>query len=92
MTYKGVYPYENMDSFEQFQEPQLPLKDALYSSLTEDDISESDYTHAQRVFKHFDMTDLWDYCNFCLLTNVILLADVFENFRDMCLQHYDLDS
>ena len=49
-----------MDSFEQCQEPQLPPKDAFYSSLTEEDISEIDYTHAQRVFNHFDMTDLGD--------------------------------
>ena len=79
-----------MDSFEQCQEPQLPPKDAFYSSLTEEDISEIDYTHAQRVFNHFDMTDLGDYRNFYLLTDVLLLADVFENFRDVCLQHYGL--
>ena len=80
-----------MDSFEQFQEPQLPPKDAFYSSLTEEYISEIDHTHAQRVFNHFDMTDLGDYHNFYLLTDVLLLADVFENFREVCLQHYDLD-
>ena len=92
MTRKGVYPYEYMDSFERFQEPQLPPKDAIYSSLTEEDISEIDYTHAQKVFNHFDMTDLGDYHSFYRLTNVLLLADVFENFRDLCLQHYGLDS
>ena len=54
---KGVYPYEYMDSFERFQEPQLPPKDAFYSSLTEEDISKTDYTHAQRVSNHFNMTD-----------------------------------
>ena len=62
-----------------------------YSSLAEVDISEIDYNHAQRVFKHFDMTDLGDYHNFYLLTDVLLLADVFENFRDVRLQHYGLD-
>ena len=81
----------NLNSFEQFQEPQLPPKDAFYSSLTEEDISEIDYTHAQRVFNHFNITDLGDYHNFYLLTNVLLLADVFKNFRDVCLQHYGLD-
>ena len=87
MTRKGVYPFEYMDSFEGFEEPQLPPKDAFYSSLTKEDISEIDYTHAQRVLNHFDMTDL----NFYLLTNVLLLADVFKNFRDVYLQHYGLD-
>ena len=88
---KGVYPYEYMDSFERFQEPQLPPKDAFYSSLTEEDISKTDYTHAQRVSNHFNMTDHGDYHNFYLLTNVFLLADMFENFRDVCFQHYGLD-
>ena len=74
---KGVYPYEFMDSFERFEEPQLPPKDAFYSSLTEEDISEIDYTHAQRVSNHFNMTDLGDDHNFYLLTDVFLLADVF---------------
>ena len=73
------------------QEPQLPPKNTFYSSLTEEDISKTDYTHAQRVFNHFHMTDLGDYQNLYLLTNLLLLADVFENFRDLCLQHYGLD-
>ena len=81
----------NLNSFERFQEPQLPPKDTFYSSLTEEDISEIDYTHAQRVFNHFNITDLGDYHNFYLLTNVLLLADVFKNFRDVCLQHYGFD-
>ena len=88
MTRKGVYPYEYMDSVERFQEPQLPPKEAFYSSLTEEDISEIDYTHAQRVFNHFNMTDLRGYHNFYLLTHMFLLADVFKNFRDV---RHDLD-
>ena len=91
MTRKGVYPYEYMDSFEQFQEPQLPPKDAFYNSLTEEDISEIDYTHAKKVFNHFDITDLGDYHNLYLLTNVLLVDEVFDNFRDVCLQHFCLD-
>ena len=91
MTQKGHYPYEYMDTFERFQEPQLPPNDAFYSSLTEEDISEIDSTHAQSVFNHFDMTDIRGYHNFYLLTDVLLLADVFKNFTDVCLQHYGLD-
>ena len=81
----------NLNSFERFQEPQLPPKDAFYSSLTEEDISKIDYTHARRVFNHFNITDLGGYHNFYLLTNVLLLADVFKNFRDVCFQHHGLD-
>ena len=77
-----------MDSFEQFQKPQSPPKDVFYSSLTEEDISETDYTHAQRVFNHFDMTDQGVYHNIYLSTDLCLLADVFESYRDVCLQHY----
>lgn len=60
MTQKGVYPYEYMNSLERCQEPQLPPKDAFYSSLIEQDISEIDYTHVQRLFNHLNMTDLRD--------------------------------
>ena len=91
MTQRGLYPYEYMDSFERFQEQQLPPKDAFCSSYATKDISQIDYTHAKKVFNHFDMTDLRDYHNFYLLTDVLLLADIFENFRDVCLQHYGLD-
>ena len=45
MTQKEVYLYEYMDSFEQFQKPELPPKEAFYSLLTEEDMSEIDYTH-----------------------------------------------
>ena len=76
---------------ERFQEPQLPHKDVFYTSLTKAVISEIDYIHTQMVFNHFYMTDLRDYHNFYLLTDVLLLATVFENFRDVCLQHYDSD-
>ena len=91
MTRNRVYPYQYMDSFERFQETQLPPKDSFYSSLTEEDISEIDFIHSQRVFNRFNMTDLGHCHNLYLLTDVLLLANVFENFRDMCLQHYCLD-
>ena len=60
-----------MDSFERFHEPQLPPKEVFYSSLAEEDISEKDYNHSQRVFNHFDMTGLRDYHNFHLLTDLL---------------------
>ena len=55
-----------MNSFERLQESQLPTKDAFYTSLTEEDISKTDYHHAQRVFNLFDMAELRDYHNFFL--------------------------
>ena len=80
-----------MDSFEKFREEQLPSKDAFFSSLTNEGISEEDYTHAQNVFESFEMVDLRDFHNLYLITDVLLLADVFESFRDTCMQHYGLD-
>ena len=78
ITWKGVYPYEYMDSFERFQKPQLPPKDVFYSSLTEVDISEIDCTHAQRVFNHFNMTYLRDYHNFYVLSSILRAFPVRE--------------
>ena len=88
---KGVYPYEYMNSFEKFQEPCLPAKDQFYSSLTDSSISDEDFAHAQRVFEAFHCSDLGDYHNLYLLSVVLLLADVFENFRNLCLEYYKLD-
>ena len=68
------------------------IPETTAGSLTEKDISEIDYTHTQNVFNHFNMTDLRDYHNIYLLTNVLLLAKMFKNFRDVYPQHYGLDS
>ena len=66
-------------------------KNTFHSSLIEEEISEIDYIHAERVFNNFDMANLEDYHNFYLLTEVLSLGNVFKNFRDVCLQHYSLD-
>ena len=90
MTWKGVYSYEYMDSFERFQKPQLPPKDVFYSSLTEVDISEIDCT----MPKECSTTSTWLTSEiittsiFYLLFYVLFL---FENFRNVPLQHYGLD-
>ena len=53
-------------------------------------ISEDDYQHAQRVWKEFGIRDLGDYHDLYLRTDVVLLANVYEAFRDTCLRHYKL--
>jgi len=88
---KGVYPYDYMDSTTKFNESTLPPKEAFYSYLTDEHISDADYLHAQNVFNSFQMTNLGDYHDLYLLTDVLLLADVFENFRNICLNYYKLD-
>ena len=88
---KGVYPYDYMDNPERLQETQLPPKSAFYSKLNNKDISDEDYTHAQKIWKDFGMKTMKDYHDLYLELDVLLLADVFENFREVCLDNYKLD-
>ena len=91
LTEKGVYPYDYMNSFDKFNDEQLPSKEQFYSRLTEEGITNDDYTKAKQIWKHFDIKDMGEYHDLYLKTDVLLLTDVFENFRDMCLSYYGLD-
>ena len=91
LTRKGVYPYEYINSWDRFKETQLPPISAFYSNLNMSLISEEDYQHAQQVWKEFGIHNLGDYHNLYLRTDVVLLANVFEAFRDTYLKHYKLD-
>ena len=91
LTRKGVYPYEYINTWDRFEETQLPSMNAFYSNLNISLISEEDYQRAQRVWKEFGIHNLGDYDNLYLRTDVVLLANVFEAFRDTCLKHYKLD-
>ena len=88
---KGVYPYNYMDSPGRLLETQLPPKSAFYSKLNNKDITDEDYNHAQKIWKEFEMKTMKDYHNLYLELDVLLLADVFENFRGVCLDNYKLD-
>ena len=88
---KGVYPYEYMDSLERFKENKIPPKEAFYSRLTGEGISDEDYEHVEKVWKVFGMKTLQDYHDLYNITDVLLLADVFENFRNVCMENYKLD-
>ena len=81
---KGIYPYEYMDSFERFQETQLPEKEKFYSSLSGKGITDEDYAHAKQVWETFGCRNLGDYHDLYVVTDSVLLADVFENFRKVC--------
>ena len=87
---KGVYPYDHIDCLDKLLETKLPPKEAFYSLLNDEGISE-DYEHAQNVWKEFRMKSMRDYHDFYLKTDVLLLADVFEEFRKVCLDNYKLD-
>ena len=70
-----------MDSFERFEEMELPPKNEFYSKLSDENISDSDYKHAQTVWKTFNCKTMGDYHDLYLKTDILILADVFENFR-----------
>lgn len=88
---KGVYPYEYMDSFQKFKETKLPAIEKFYSSLNYESVSKADYEHAQFVWKKFNIKNLEEYHRLYLITDVLLLADVFERFRDISIENYSLD-
>ena len=88
---KGFYPYEYMDTKEKFKNTKLPPREAFYSKLTGRGISEKDYKHAWNVWNSFKMKTFKEYHELYNITDVLLLADVFENFRDLCLKIYGLD-
>ena len=79
---KGVYPYEYKDDWKNFNETSLPEKD-FYSHINMENIIDADYAHAKRVCKYFEMKNLGEYYDLCVQRNRLLLADVFENFRNM---------
>ena len=91
MKKKGVYPYDYMDSFERLGETSLPSQEAFYSKLNDTHISTEEYERAQQVWDKFQMKTMRDYHDLYQKTDVFLLADVFEQFREVCLKHYKLD-
>ncbi|XP_044019812.1 uncharacterized protein LOC122860176 [Aphidius gifuensis] len=88
---KGAYPYEYTDSFDKLNETSLPPKENFFSKLSNENISDSDYEHAIKVWDTFNIKTLGDYSDIYLQADVLLLADVFENFRKNCISNYGLD-
>ena len=91
LTRKGVFPYDYVSSMEKLSETQLPPKEEFYSKLNDENITDNDYQRAINVWNTFNCQTIRDYHNLYLKSDVLLLADVFENFRKTCLHHYNLD-
>ena len=83
---KGVFPYDYVTNLEKLSETQLPPKEEFYSKLNDED-----YQHAINVWRTFRCKTIRDYHDLYLKSDVLLLADVFENFRLTCVKHYNLD-
>ena len=91
ITKKGVYPYDYMDDFNKFKEEGLPSIENFYSKLTGKDISNEDYNHAKNVWEQFKCKSMRDYHDLYLKSDVLILADVNENFRKTSKEYYNLD-
>ena len=92
MKSKGVYQYDYVDSVDKLAETALPPKEAFYARLNDENISDEDYEHAKTVWKEFGVRTLREYTAFYNEVDVLQLADVFENFMDICLENYKLDA
>ena len=88
---KGVYPYDYMTGSEKFDETRLPAREHFFNRLSESPVSDEDYAHAQNVWQTFGIRTLGDYHDLYLKTDVLLLADVFEAFREMAMRYYQID-
>lgn len=88
---KGVYPYDYMDTADKLNETKLPPKNLFYNQLNDQHITDEEYAHATRVWKAFGMKNLLGYTNIYLKTDILLLADIFENFRMSSINLYGLD-
>ena len=80
-----------MDNWEKFDETTIPPKEAFYSKLNLKGITDEDYPHAQKVWEAFGIKNRGEYHDLYAQSDTLLLADVFENFRNMCLEIYELD-
>ena len=91
MIQKGAYPYEYPNGWKKFEETSLPPTNAFYSRLSMKVISGQDYEHAQQVWNTMEKKTLSCYHDRYLKTDILMLADVFEIFRNTCLRNYKLD-
>ena len=88
---KGVYPYSFMTSREKFSETSLPPIDAFYDTLREEALKQEDYERAKETWTRFGIANMQQYHDHYLLSDVLLLSDVFENFRKTIMANHKLD-
>ena len=88
---KGVYPYEYMDKWEKFSETELPDKKKFYNKLNLEDITDEDYKHAHKVWDTFNIEDMGEYHDLYVQSDTLLLVDIFKEFRNTCIEIYELD-
>lgn len=89
---KGVFPYNYITSLDTLEETCLPEKSKFFNDLKNEPISDEAYQHALKVWGAFNCSNLGEYSKIYLITDVLLLAEVFESFRTLCFQTYNLDA
>ena len=80
-----------MDDWEKFNEKSLPEKEHSCSHLNMEDITDAYYAHAKRICKYFEIKNVGEYHDLYVQNDILLLANVFENFRSTCIKIYELD-
>lgn len=88
---KGVFPYDYCQSFSVFSDTCLPPIEEFYNALTDEPLDKEDYKRAVKTYDVMGCTTFKDYMELYVMTDTILLMDVFEGFRDMCMEYYSLD-
>jgi hypothetical protein len=88
---KQVFPYDHLDSLDRMDERSLPTREQFYSKLYGEEVDDDKYERAQQIWRVFDCQTLYDYALIYLKTDVLLLADIFEQFRSMGQKYYGLD-
>ena len=83
----GVFPYNWLNSLEKLDQTQLPPKEVFYSKLNNSNITDDDFEHALKVWDNFKIKTFREYHDLYMKLDVLLLTDVFEDFRSVCLKN-----
>jgi hypothetical protein len=91
LSNKGYFPYSYIDNYDKFNQTEIPKREDFFSDLTNETISQENYNHACKVWSTFNIKNLREYMELYLKCDVLLLADIFDNFRKVCYSKYGLD-
>ena len=80
-----------MDGRNKFLLTELPPIDSFYNSLSEETIAPEEYERAQKMLREFNIENMQQYHDLYLNLDILLLADIYENFRQTCIMDYGLD-